>query len=70
MLFHQLEERARARGITLEAEVAELLNLALAKDVGEAELLAEIRKERESLAQSGVFLTDDLLTRAKSWGRE
>jgi len=69
-LFQQIEERARARGVTPEAEVAELLHHALAKDAGEAELLAEIRKERKTLAAKGVFLTDDQIARAKSWGRE
>ncbi|HZL38618.1 MAG TPA: hypothetical protein VFC78_25140 [Tepidisphaeraceae bacterium] len=69
-LFHQIEERARERGISVDNEAAELLAKALAFEAEDAELLAEIRKDREQMAQNGVFLTDEFLDRAKRWGRE
>ena len=68
--FHEIGELARARGTTVEAQIAELLAKALAHDAREAELLAEIRKERDEMAQKGLFLTDDFIAQAKSWGRK
>jgi hypothetical protein len=55
-LLHQIEERARARGITIDAQAAELLADALSRDKAEEQLLAEIRKERDEMASRGVFL--------------
>ena len=69
-LFHQIEERARTQGTTVDDQAAELLAKALAEDPREAELLAEIRKEREEMASRGVFLTNESIAEAKSWGRE
>ena len=64
----QLEERARVFGTTVELQAAELLSKALVDD--EAQLLHEIRAERESLARRGAKLTDDLIRDAKAWGRK
>lgn len=36
----------------------------------EAELLEEIRKDREEMARQGVYLTDEFIQEAKRWGRE
>jgi hypothetical protein len=69
-LFHQIEERARASGKTVEVEAVELLAKALNEDLAEAELMAEIRKERDEMAARGVFLTNESIAEAKNWGRE
>ncbi|HEX4794567.1 MAG TPA: hypothetical protein VH370_12280 [Humisphaera sp.] len=69
-LFKELEERARAHGITVDGEAAELLAKALDRDKRESQLMSEIRKEREELARRGVFLTDDVIQQARNWGRE
>jgi hypothetical protein len=68
-LFLQIEERARTNGTSVDAEAAELLARALADDAREAELLAEIRNERQEMADRGVFITDDFINEAKNWGR-
>jgi hypothetical protein len=69
-LFEQVEARARARGTSVDVELTELLTKALADETRDSELLTEIRTEREQMARRGVFLTDDLIVQAKSWGRE
>lgn len=69
-LFHQIEDRARTQGTTVDDQAAELLAKALAEDPREAELLAEIRREREEMASRGVFLTNASIAEAKRWGRE
>jgi len=69
-LFKELEERARARGISVDGEAAELLARALDRDKRESQLMSEIRKEREELARRGVFLTDEIIQQAKNWGRK
>ena len=68
-LLHMIEARARNQGTTVDVQVAELLAKALAEDAREAELLAEIRKEREEMANRGVFLTDDFINEAKRSGQ-
>ena len=71
-LFAAIQRRAGENGITVEEQVVR--DLALAEDanghVADAALLDEIRRERESVAAKGVFLTEEFLRRAKSWGRE
>jgi hypothetical protein len=69
-LFHQIEERARAAGKSVDAQAAELLTKALADELRERQLLSEVRKEREAIAGRGVYLTDDSIRQAKEWGRE
>jgi hypothetical protein len=69
-IFQQIESRARAQGTTVDVQAADLLSKALAEDFREAELLAEIRLDREEMAKGSVFLTDESIAEAKNWGRQ
>jgi cytochrome c-type biogenesis protein CcmH/NrfG len=69
-MFQEIEARARAQNTTVTAQAVELLAKALAVDPREAELLAEIRREREEMAKAGVYITDESIAEAKNWGRE
>lgn len=69
-LFHELEARAKAIGATVDHTAAELLAKALADEAAEAQLMAQINKERGAMAADGVFLTEELANEAKRWGRE
>ncbi|HWE96172.1 MAG TPA: hypothetical protein VG269_19570 [Tepidisphaeraceae bacterium] len=66
-LFHQIEERARAAGTTVDAQTTELLTRALAEEMRERNLVNEVRKERGALASRGVYLTDDSIRQAIQW---
>jgi len=69
-IVHRLEERARIHGKPVATEAAELLSRALDEDEREANLLEEIRKDREEAAKQGVYITDELIREAKNWGRK
>ena len=69
-LLQQIQERARARGTTIDAQAAELLADALSREKAEEQLLAEIRKERDEMARRGVFLSNEAIQEAKNWGRK
>ena len=70
-LLAAIERRAKEQGITVEEQVVR--DLALAEGVSsgdEQALLVEIRRERQSMAEKGVFLTEEFLREAKAWGRK
>jgi hypothetical protein len=69
-LFHEIQKRANLTGKTVDDEAAELIGRALLDDMREADLLAEIAKDREEMAQRGVVLTPEWIAEAKRWGRE
>jgi hypothetical protein len=70
-LMHSIERRAASSNIPIEEQVVRDLLLADREQVkpDENAVLAEIRRDREAMAAKGVFLTDDFLKKAKSWGR-
>jgi hypothetical protein len=69
-LYSQLEQRARESGKTPTDHARQLLERALADEIADAQLLAEIRRDRDAMAAKGIHLTDDMLREAKNWGRE
>jgi hypothetical protein len=65
-LYRQIEESARRKGVPLGQEAAELLAKGAADDEArEAQLLAETRRDRESL---DLYLTDADISEAKREG--
>ena len=70
-VYDAIERRARAAGRSPEQEAAEML----ARDVAageqnEADLLDEIRRERDEMAKKGIYLTVEDIQSAIDWGRE
>jgi plasmid stability protein len=70
-VYAQIEKHARLRGKSVAEHAAEILAQSLATDdADDANLLQEIRADRQRLADRGVFITDDNLRRAQESGRE
>jgi hypothetical protein len=64
-LFQQIVESARRKGVSPAQQAADILARGIADDAAEARLMAEARKDRESLA---VFVTETELGAAKRQG--
>ena len=70
-VYAQIEKRARLHGKSVAEHAAEILARGLATDdTDEANLLQEIRADRQRLADRGVFITDEDIRRARELGRE
>lgn len=70
-LYEQIEKLARVKGWSVSELATDMLARGLATDSeAEATLMAEIRAERESMAQRGVKITDEDIRAAKDWGRK
>lgn len=66
-LYRQIEEQAKRSGRSPMDQARIMLEKALADELAEAQLLAEVRQGR--VAHPDLFLTEPELQRAKRWGR-
>ena len=64
-LFQQIVESARRKGVSPAQQAAEMLARGIADDAAEATLMAEARRDRESL---GAFATEPEINAAKRQG--
>jgi hypothetical protein len=69
-VYRRIELKAKNDGVTIQQEIARLLERAISEDEKEASLIAQVRRERQELAATGVYLTDSFLAEAKAWGRK
>jgi plasmid stability protein len=69
-LFDRIERRARQTGLSLAEQATQILARGLSADESEEALVNAIRKDRERLANQGVFMTDAELRAAIEQGRE
>jgi predicted transcriptional regulator len=69
-LLKQIEERARERGRPVDMEAVQILRQFFEDDAREAQMMEEIRKDREEAARQGLFIDDEFINQAKRWGRE
>jgi hypothetical protein len=69
-LFELVQQRANSSGTTVDEEATKLLTRAIEREKSEAQLLSEIRMEREEMASRGVHITDDFIREARNWGRK
>ena len=69
-LFDRIEQRARKAGRSVAEQATEILARGLSADETEEALIESIRKDREQLANKGVFMTDTFLNAAIEQGRE
>ena len=67
-----LERRAAARSVTVEQQIVQDLSFVEMETVAlaESDLMAEVRRGRASMANQGVFATDEFIVKAKAWGRK
>lgn len=69
-VYQHMEKLARVRGKTVGEVAADYIAKGFAaEEAAEAQLMAEIRAEREEMAKRGVFITEDDIREAKNWGR-
>lgn len=74
-LIEEIRRRAIAHGLSIEQQVVHDLaamtpNPPERSDTDEEALLEEIRRERDALTAKGVYLTEEYLQQAKTWGRK
>jgi hypothetical protein len=69
-VYQHIEKLARVRGKAVGEVAADYIAKGLAaEEAAQAQVMAEIRTEREEMAKRGVYITEERVREAKNWGR-